>query len=283
MFQKALERKLARWLSRSSPKVHIPTSGIANLGCDAHFHPEWDNYDFAPTSPSVRPIDLNQPLPFSKATYETCYMSHVLEHVSRHRVSGLLSEILQVLKPGGTLRIVVPDLEAIVRLYLKELDAAASGDQEASYRHEWMTLELIDQMTRSFSGGFMGRTLRSRPLPQREFIEKRIGWEGRHWLESVDRSSQCRAEVVPSAEVYLIPQKGGGQEASFRQSGEVHRWMYDRVSLERILCECGYINISVCRADVSRIPNFSRYCLDTLENGEVRKPDSLFMEASKPN
>ena len=174
-------------------------------------------------------------------------------------------------------------MEVIAQLYLRELLAAAAAtDDEAYLRHEWMTLELIDQMTRTFSGGFMGRTLRSRPLPHREFIEKRIGWEGKHWLESVDRALQAGSEVLPPAEVYRAAQPEGAQEAVFRRSGEVHRWMYDRVSLRRILEESGYINITVCRADESRIPKFANYNLDTDESGSVRKPDSLFMEASKP-
>jgi hypothetical protein len=170
----------------------------------------------------------------------------------------------------------------IARLYLAELEAAASGDKEASFRHEWMTLELIDQMTRTFSGGFMGRTLRSRPLPHREFIEKRIGWEGRYWLESVERSLKVGSEVLPSAEIYSTPKLEGTQEALFRQSGEVHRWMYDRISLRRMLEQCGFADIQVCRADESRIPHFASYHLDTDESGSVRKPDSLFIEASKP-
>lgn len=271
----------ARSLRADGP---LPASSrMANIGCGAVFHPGWDNFDFTPIDPGVRKIDLARPIPFKPATYGTCYLSHVLEHLSRQRVPSLLGEIWQSLQPGGVLRIVVPDLEVIAQLYLRELLAAAAAtDDEAYLRHEWMTLELIDQMTRTFSGGFMGRTLRSRPLPHREFIEKRIGWEGKHWLESVDRALQAGSEVLPPAEVYRAAQPEGAQEAVFRRSGEVHRWMYDRVSLRRILEESGYINITVCRADESRIPKFANYNLDTDESGSVRKPDSLFMEASKP-
>jgi len=39
----------------------------------------------------------------------------------------------------------------------------------------------------------------------------------------------------------------------------------------------------VCKADESRITDFVSYRLDTDEAGTVRKPDSLFIEASKPN
>jgi len=270
----------ARSLRADGP---LPASSrMANIGCGAVFHPGWDNFDFTPMDPGVRKIDLARPIPFKPATYGTCYLSHVLEHLSRQRVPSLLAEIWQSLQPGGVLRIVVPDLEVIAQLYLRELLAAAAAtDEEACLRHEWMTLELIDQMTRTFSGGFMGRTLRSRPLPHREFIESRIGWEGRLWLESVDRYVESGSEAIAPDNVYNVLEMNPKEQAAFRQSGEVHCWMYDRISLRRILENCGYSSIAVCRADESRIPDFVGYRLDTDETGAVRKPDSLFMEASK--
>jgi predicted SAM-dependent methyltransferase len=210
-------------------------------------------------------------------------MSHVIEHLPRERVPALLLEISQLLRPGGVLRIVVPDLETIARFYLAELEAAASGDPGAADRHEWMTLELIDQMTRSFSGGFMGRTMRSRPLPHRSFIESRLGWEGKHWLKNIDAASDSQSPVIARSEIYEVQSTSSEAESSFRQSGEVHRWMYDRVSLRRLLHAAGFTDIQVCHADESRITDFVSYCLDTDETGAVRKPDSLFIEASKPN
>ena len=71
------------------------------------------------------------------------------------------------------------------------------------------------------------------------------------------------------------------REGIFRNSGEVHRWMYDRYSLSRLLIESGFINIHICQADESSIPDFNTYELDSCQ-GNVRKPDSLFIEATKP-
>jgi predicted SAM-dependent methyltransferase len=270
------------WRKKKVLVAHEPKSRMANLGCGAHYHREWDNYDFAPASPAVKDLDLSKSLPFSDAVYEVCYTSHVLEHLPRERVPGLLAEILRILKPEGVLRIVVPDLEAIARLYLAELEAAAAGDPVAADRHEWMTLELFDQMTRSFSGGFMGRTMRSRPLPHRAFIESRIGWEGKNWLSAIDDAGDRESQAIACDEIYGVESIGGEAESSFRQSGEVHRWMYDRVSLARLLHASGFAGVQVCQAEESRITDFVSYRLDTDETGAVRKPDSLFIEASKP-
>jgi predicted SAM-dependent methyltransferase len=271
---------IVRWPRGKCPME--ARSRLINLGCGAHFHPDWDNYDFEPVESGVRRINLSQPLPFHGDSYEVCYMSHVLEHLPRERVPRLLSEVLDTLKPGGVLRLVVPDLEMIVRLYLRELDAAASGDKEAALRHEWMTLELIDQMTRTFSGGFMGRTLRSRPLPHRKFIEDRIGWEAVEWLNEMERPLASKIPALSMEDVYNIESARPKEDADFRGCGEIHKWMYDRVSLKRLLHQAGFGIIKVCAADESAIPKFASYCLDTDHAGRVRKPDSLFVEAVAP-
>jgi hypothetical protein len=69
--------------------------------------------------------------------------------------------------------------------------------------------------------------------------------------------------------------------SQFRVSGEIHQWMYDRYSLSKLLAETGFSNIRQCKADESDIPNFRSYLLDTEENGMIRKPDSLFIEANR--
>jgi predicted SAM-dependent methyltransferase len=254
------------------------TSSKLNLGCGATYHPAWDNYDFAPSAPAVKELNLSRRLPFDEAAYKACYMSHVLEHLPRDRVPSLLSEILQILKPGGVLRVVVPDLETIARLYLAQLEAAAAGDTDAADRHEWMTLEMFDQMTRSFPGGFMGRFLRVRPLPISDFIVKRFGSEAKQWLPTSDSPGFH----LKKEQVYATQEVSVKAESTYRQSGEIHRWMYDRVSLRALLKEAGFHDIRVCRADESSIDYFSDYGLDTDQNGFTRKPDSLFLEASKP-
>jgi hypothetical protein len=66
----------------------------------------------------------------------------------------------------------------------------------------------------------------------------------------------------------------------FRGSGEIHRWMYDRFSLSRPLAQAGFVEIKICKAYESTIPNFSSYNLDIFGNF-IRKPDSIYVEAIK--
>jgi predicted SAM-dependent methyltransferase len=73
-----------------------------------------------PWRADLRILDVRDPLPFAAATFEAVYASHLLEHLYLADALRLLRECLRVLRPGGTLRLVVPDLGAIVREYCGE-------------------------------------------------------------------------------------------------------------------------------------------------------------------
>jgi len=72
------------------------------------------------------------------------------------------------------------------------------------------------------------------------------------------------------------------QIGRFRQSGEIHQWMYDRYSLAQLLQQNGFEKIQQRPAHESAILHWSSFNLDTEPNGSVYKPDSLYMEAIKP-
>jgi ubiquinone/menaquinone biosynthesis C-methylase UbiE len=69
----------------------------------------------------VRPLvhDLTKPLPFATNRFSVIYASHVLEHLYLKDAQDLLLECRRVLKPGGLVRIVVPDLRSMAAAYLK--------------------------------------------------------------------------------------------------------------------------------------------------------------------
>ena len=261
-------------------KLQPPASAMANFGCGTTFHAAWDNYDHRPSSLAVRPLDLRQLLPLADGVYESVYSSHTLEHLPRNEVLRVLSEFRRVLKPGGILRLVVPDLELMARTYLRELDRAAAGDSDGLANHDWMSIEMVDQMTRSFTGGFMGRFWRVRPLPARRFIEDRLGGEAASFLAAVDTGDSKFGPSIAAAEVFRKESPSADEELAFRRKGEIHRWMYDRISLRRLLEEAGFTGVTKCSAEESRIPHFATYHLDADESGHARKPESLFMEAA---
>ena len=83
-----------------------------------------------PVSAEVMRHDLRAALPFKNDEFDGVYHSHVLEHLPRADGERFLRECWRVLLPGGTIRVVVPDLETLARLYLKHLEGAVEGDAE---------------------------------------------------------------------------------------------------------------------------------------------------------
>jgi SAM-dependent methyltransferase len=244
---------------------------LLNLGCGVTFHPDWTNADLFPAAPGILKQNLEKPRRFARESFEGVYHSHVLEHLPKRVGEAFLKECFRVLRPGGVLRVVVPDLEAIARLYIRYCEDAWNRASGAAECHEWMTLELLDQMTRESTGGEMLRFWRRDPLPAAELVRQRMGAE---FLRAVS-SSHGGAGTEWRRPGFLSALR-------FRRCGEIHRWMYDRASLRLLLEGIGFVGARVCRADESVIPSFSEFHLDTDAEGRVRKPDSLFMEALKP-
>ena len=65
----------------------------------------------------------------------------------------MVLECHRVLRPGGIIRVVVPDLEGIAEAYLRGLAVVNAGGDSTLY--EWCRMELIDQAARTRSGGAM--------------------------------------------------------------------------------------------------------------------------------
>lgn len=67
--------------------------------------------------------DVKNALPFEEGSVEVLYSSHMLEHLDRKAAGIFLSEAYRVLKEGGVIRLVVPDLSALVTKYTTSGDA----------------------------------------------------------------------------------------------------------------------------------------------------------------
>lgn len=59
---------------------------------------------------------------FQDNSVDLIYSAHVLEHFKKSQVPNVLKEWYRVLRPGGLLRLAVPDFEKLVEVYLKYKD-----------------------------------------------------------------------------------------------------------------------------------------------------------------
>jgi SAM-dependent methyltransferase len=128
-----------------------------NIGCGLSGISGWHNLDNSPTItlsripllkralklptwPSdVRRYDVRKGLPFPDNSARYIYSSHTFEHFTSEESSRIVKNCREVLKPGGILRIVVPDLELIAREYLADPNPLASQTflSRLSLHHSW--------------------------------------------------------------------------------------------------------------------------------------------------
>ena len=277
---------------------------LLNLGCGHRYHKNWTNVDFNSTGPNVLAHNLLQGIPFDDNFFDVVYHSHVLEHFSKENGKRFVQECYRVLKPDGIIRIAIPNLEQIVRLYLQKLEQALTGDEKAAFDYEWMMLEMYDQTIRNQSGGDMAKYLLQPKIPNEEFVYTRIGEEGRqirkHYLLS-QKQKKTSGPTTPGSPLrkilnqikrltkkaifYKTPQLDEEQQryqkiGKFRLGGEIHQWMYDRYALKKLLTELGFKNFAIKTAFDSQIPHWNNYELEA-KDGVIFKPDSLFVEAIK--
>jgi SAM-dependent methyltransferase len=164
-------------LLRRYPVKRLPDGrAFINLGCGHHMHPSWNNLDFsiyarlhrhmrlvtmahrlrfispvrykqfAYVAPDLLAWDLRRGIPFDDGAFDLVYHSHLLEHIDREQAAGFLGECRRVLKPGGVLRVEVPDLARWAEGYLASLHAQEAGGATAD--HEQIIADLLDQMVR---------------------------------------------------------------------------------------------------------------------------------------
>lgn len=279
---------------------------LLNVGCGSRYRSGWTNVDFVARGDEVMGHDILTGLPFPDHTFDVVYHSHVLEHIPKGRAPAFMQECCRVLRSGGILRVATPDLELLVREYLRTLEAAEAGDSSERLNYDWIMMHLYDQAVRERSGGEMGRWLSRQPVPNEDYALAWIGVEGKQIVDyfkqlAVSPALPPKRQAFVSMGLFFGRVFGNrtllrerllqvllGHEyqalkiGRFRRSGEIHHWMYDRHSLARLMTGAGLAVPQKLTATDSAIPGWSGNFLDTEPDGRLFHPDSIFMEATKP-
>jgi predicted SAM-dependent methyltransferase len=160
-----------------------PKNGFLNLGCGENAKIGFDNVD-APRlrfkKSKILSIDLRRRLPFENSSYDGVFIEHTLEHFSPENAFNLLDEIYRVLRPGGTLRIIVPDLD----IYLSHLKTPISY-----FSHLHSAAETIYSLTQDWGHKSVYNYEIMEPL-----------------LKEIGFSSTCKLSFMKGTETLLIDQ-----------------------------------------------------------------------------
>lgn len=122
----------------------VTTEIKVNIGCGLSGIPGWDNIDNSPTIPlsripylrhllklpkwpaDVRRCDVRRGLPYPSNSVRYIYSSHTFGEFHWQESLNIAKECFRVLAPGGVLRVVVPDLQLILKGYAEDPDPLAS-------------------------------------------------------------------------------------------------------------------------------------------------------------
>lgn len=115
-----------------------------HLGCGNKSIDGFINIDALKTDETDLVLDLKDITKyFSNNSVDYIYACHIIEHLSRHTYQDVLKNLYYILKPGGLIRISVPDFEALAGYYietknLNEIRGTLFGGQKDEFDyHKW--------------------------------------------------------------------------------------------------------------------------------------------------
>lgn len=91
-----------------------------NVGCGTDYKEGWINIDNN-SDDNIEKLDLNwdlrNPLPFADGSVDYIFNEHFIEHLTVEESQKSIKDFMRVLKPGGVMRIAMPDLKDSIELY----------------------------------------------------------------------------------------------------------------------------------------------------------------------
>jgi predicted SAM-dependent methyltransferase len=150
-------RKAAAIARRGQPlRLHLGSGGQPKEG--------WVNVDLA-GDPVDLAWNLAHGIPFADDSVDAIFHEHLLEHIPLRAGAGLIDECFRVLRPGGILRVGVPDAGELLRSYVGDGEYLATihpgrptrmlGVQELFYWHRHTTMYDEETLALMFrAGGF---------------------------------------------------------------------------------------------------------------------------------
>lgn len=267
---------------------------LLNLACGSKVSNfgEWVNIDFQSPIEGVIEMNILNGLNFPDNYFDVVYSAQFIEHLTLQEAKSVFSEVLRVMKPGGILRIVTPDLEEMAMSYLKYLKRLGdSPERITKNKYDWLRIEIFDQIVRDKSGGDTHDFINNADQETRDFLINRLGLSGKNLFENNTTSKnnfslnkffnkfhKIPKKFLELLRSYMLPKTF--KIGIFRKSGEIHRYLHDEFSLSHLLKSIGFESITRVNPIVSSINDWSQYNLDKVD-GIIDGPRCLYVEARK--
>jgi SAM-dependent methyltransferase len=128
---------------------------MVHLGCGEIVMPGYVNVDMLPLPHVHYVAPVGRLKMFADESVDLLYACHVLEHVPRRALPPTLAEWRRVLKPGGLLRVSVPDFDLLLGMrQFEDGDVSAILDPlMGSQSHRWDFHYCV------YTAGYLGKLL----------------------------------------------------------------------------------------------------------------------------
>lgn len=129
LFRLFFSHKVSRKIKVLTNRIFFPR--YLNFGetNSKFFGPGWETVDWKNSDHKIdlwrNPLDL----PFSDESIEVIYCSHLIEHLDNNHCRLLFKEWHRILKKGGLLRIVAPNMDLFI-------DSFLTGDTDVFFKDE---------------------------------------------------------------------------------------------------------------------------------------------------
>lgn len=103
--------------------VQVAEDQLVNVACGPHVPEGFLNIDLSPCDPRIMEWDCRRSLPVGDGCAAGIRVEHFLEHLDpRDELPTFLRNARRALRPGGVLRVVVPDAERFLQAYCRDDD-----------------------------------------------------------------------------------------------------------------------------------------------------------------
>ncbi len=268
-----------------------------NVACGDTFIKDssWTNIDFTSSSPSIKKANILDGLPYEDNSFDVVYSSHFIEHIPVDQIEFFFNDVYRILKPGGLIRLVTPDLEFLNNEY------KVNYDKKAFKKANFITSLTIDQCVRSVSGGKLKKDMdnfyNSNDSEMIDYIKLLIGPEAFEYIDSNDSTffKKVLSKITKDPKFifnilfmirvkifsFFLPKSFRELNLSNASIGEKHMWLYDLNSLSELLKNSSFIDINRPNFNESNYHNYIFSKLD-IKNSLPRKGiHQLFVEALK--
>src|SRR5262249_24102538 len=110
----------------------VATKEYLDVGCGPNTHDAFVNLEYSWHPKIDLCWDINKGIPLPDGSLKGIFSEHCLEHFSLTTVGFILREFRRLMRPGGTVRIVVPDAGLYLGIYQRKSD----GDATAQFPYQ---------------------------------------------------------------------------------------------------------------------------------------------------